>query len=50
LDILKLRKEIEQIDDNIGRNIESLNPHPLPTITDWHREKEAKKKQLIDFL
>ena len=48
--VVKKPEEIKKIDDNVGRNIESLDPHPLPTITDWYREKEEKGKQQIFFL
>ena len=49
MEMFKVRKEVKEIDDNVGRNIESLDPNPLPTITDWHRQKEENKEH-IDFL
>ena len=50
MEMFEVKKEIKEIDDNIGRNIESLDPNPLPTITDWYRQKEQNKKRHIDFL
>ena len=46
----EVKKEIKEIDDNVGRNINSLDPHRLPTITDWYREKEERKEQQTIFL
>jgi tetrahydromethanopterin S-methyltransferase subunit B len=50
MEMFEVREEIKKIDDNVGRNIESLDPHPPPTITDWYREKEEKKNRQIIFL
>ena len=50
MEMFEVREEIKKIDDNVGRNIKSLDPHPLPTITDWYREKEEKKEQQTIFL
>ena len=50
MDMLEVKKEVKETDDNVGRNIENLDPHPLPSITEWHRQKHENKKQHIDFL
>ena len=50
MEMFKVKEEVKKIDDNVGRNIESLDPHPLPTITEWYRKKEENKGRQIIFL
>ena len=50
MEMFKVRKEVKEIDDNVGRNIESLDPKPLLTITEWYRKKWENTKRHIDFL
>jgi len=50
MEMFEVKEEVKRIDDNVGRNIESLDPHPPPTVTEWYRKKKEKKGQQINFL
>ncbi len=50
MEMFEVTEEVKKIDDNIARNIESLDPHPLATITDWYRDKEENKGRQIIVL
>jgi hypothetical protein len=50
MEMFEVRKEIRKIDDNVGRNIESLDLSPLPTVTEWYRKRIERKQRLILFL
>jgi len=44
------KKEMHQGNDNSSRNIDTLDPHPLPTITEWYKMKAEKRDVVIRFL
>ena len=50
MELEKEKKEMQQGDDNSSRNIDTLDPHPLPAITDWYRRKAEKRDAVILFL
>jgi tetrahydromethanopterin S-methyltransferase subunit B len=50
MEMYDVKEEIKKIDDNVGRDMNSLDPRPVPTITDWYRKRMEQRKRQITYL